>query len=1490
MNFLLITLFLLGPLLPPAPVASASAAPATVPPSYHILPPWALPYETSAAADTSRRADPPLPQAVLEPALARLLYPAPAPATAREEVRGAASSDMFLRVIVVLREQAEPEEAVGPTAAPSAAGARARIVAAKRALADRTQAPLRAYLDSARAAGLVEDYTPFWIFNGIALRAHPDVIRALAARPDVALIRRDHYRRWLPAEMHNAEMHNTEISDACLPNVPNPEPRTPNSEFRIPNSEPRTPDTEWNIAVVRAPEVWASLNIRGTGAVVAGMDTGVDWLHPALRFNYRGYNPHGPAVHEGNWFDPVTGSLYPIDDHGHGSHTLGTAVGGEGIGVAPGARWIAVKMLDRYGYGYDSWIHAGFQWLLAPGGDPARAPDVVNCSWGDENAASTVFQDDIRALRAAGLFVVFANGNHGPEPATVISPASLPEAFAVGASDPYDGVAYFSSRGPSPWGEVRPHVVAPGVSVRSALPGGTYGRMSGTSMATPHVAGLVALLRAVSPSLSITETAYFITSTAVPLSTTLPNNDSGWGRIDTFAAVSALMNAGMVQGTVRRAGDGAPLPGATVTATPRGGSGGGSATTDADGRYTLPLAPAVYDLTATAFAHEPATRHNVSVTVGSLITADFALTPLPTGTLQVFVTDASDGRPVTATVRVLDTPLEATAAVPVFTLPGSLYTLRARALGYYVVTATAAVTIGETTAVTLSLPPAPSVLLIDSGAWYYESQIAYYRQALDDLSLAYDEHIIRRIPDDVPTAEALQPYNVVVWSAPWDGPGYIGAQNAVTEYLSSGGNLFLSGQDIGFVDAVFPYYYRYLKSRLVADSSEVWRLDGLPDDLFASLTLTITGPGGADNQYFPDVVDTADPNAALPVLAYHEDGCGGLRVGVCLPYRALYLSFGFEAITDRETRREVMRRALDWLTAPPPAHGLELRPTAATAIGVPGTVVTHEIRIRNLGSDPVPDVMAATLQPGRWPARLSAPYLILPSCTSGTLVVSVTVPVNAGWDDRDVLTLTVRSVLSPALSATAVLTTKAPAPVLMVDDDRWYDQQEKYRAALDGAGVPYDLWETHPALGGGGTGGPPPDILRRYPIVVWWTGYDWFEPVSATEEEALREYLDGGGRLFLSAQDFLYYHAGGPLASRLGVLTCTEDVTPTLAAGVPEDSIGDGLGPWPLVYPAGYRNWSDEVFPMPGTAVVFRDQAGRGIGLARRGPAEATVFFPFPSEALPEEERPGVMERIVGWLSWLGRSSFVVDRGVVAPGESITFTLHLVNDGPQAAPAAFSATVPAELELVPGSLTGPATYDPDARRVGWAGALAPGDGLTVTWAAAVTTALPSGARVTQTVRLALSDQRIAFARWAVVRVDGPDLGPSALRFIPPVIRSGDLFTGLLVVENRGVGAASAAAVISLPLGMEPVAGSLAWEGDGAAETVTGGVRWEGPLAAGAAATVTWRMRAPATFLPALYGVAFLEDGAGGRWERRAWVEVRPWRMLLPLILKGVPAP
>ena len=1422
------------------------------------------------AADALPQQPPPT-QAVLEPDLARAL--------------AQADADEVLPVILVLREQVDPAQAV-LTAAP--AEARPRLVAALQSTATRSQASLRAYLSEAHAAGQVESYTPFWIFNGVAVRARSAIIPTLAARPEVAAVYLDHYRQWL---------NDLPIAYRLSP-IANPDP---NTQHAIRNTQYAV---EWNISRIHADQVWGSLSISGTGAVVAGMDTGVDWLHPALQANYRGYNPHGPANHVTSWYDATgLGALYPVDGHGHGTHTLGTAVGQGGIGVAPGARWIAVRVLNNEGYGYDSWIHAGFQWLLAPGGDPSQTPDVVNCSWGAQNGWLTTFQPDLQALRAAGIFAVFANGNYGPDPGTVTSPASLPEAFAVGASDPYDEMAYFSSRGPSPWGEIRPHVVAPGVTVRSSLPGGAYGVWNGTSMAAPHVTGIVALLRSVSPTISITHSAFVITSTARPLSTTLPNNDSGWGLVDAFAAVAAVTRPGYLSGRVTWEAAGTPIAGATVVATERDGAGGATAVTAADGIYRMALAPGTYDLTVSAFGYEPATASLITVTAGVTTVRDFALTALPFGILRGRITDAASGQPLTATVTVLGTPLEAMTHSYQFILPAGSYVLRARHLGHRVVTTTVAITVGQYTVADLALPPAPSILLVDSGPWYYDSHIGYYRQALDDLAYAYDEWPIRHLPGDVPQTSNLMPYDIVVWSAPQDAPGYIGAEGVITGYLSSGGRLLLSGQDVGFTDGGgggffwSRYYEDYLKARFVADDAPTRVLDGWAGDIFAGLTLTIAGPGGADNQDFPDVIAVADPDAAAPVLAYRGDGCGGIRAGTCLDYRTLYFSFGFEAINDRNARREVMARALAWLMADPPIVGLELSPTTQTRIGLPGTPVTYTLRLRHVGQGGITDTVSLALAGGAWPRQLSTPSLTLSPCATATVVVTVTVPLTAAWDARDAVTLTARSSLSPTLVVTALLTAKAPAPILLVDDDRWYEQEAQYEAALAANGFAYDIWTTHSATLQQGS--PPLEILQRYPIIVWFTGYDWYAPVTPAEEAALQTYLDSGGRLFLTSQDFLYYHEGPFVSDYLGVLTTTQDVTPTLATGVPEDLIGDRLGPYPLVYP--FRNWSDVVEPLPGVAVSFRDGARRGLALARsdltpsplhppsplplgegkggwggRGevtPAFKTLFFPFPFETLPEAARSQVMERIVGWLSWLGGSTFSANRSTASGGDTLTYTVTLHNDGPVVVTASLSNTLPVSLTLVPGSLTGPAAYDELTRRIAWQGALEAGAAVTVTYRAVVTQGLAAGTAISNVARIGLEEHAIRFDRAAVVRVDTPDLSPSLLECAPSTARPGSLVTCTLALVNAGpADALTVTAAISVSADIR---------------VLTETVRWNGPLAVGGRVTLTIPLRMPGepAYRP-LYSVAFLEDGVGGAWERPAWIIVEPFRYYFPLAFKN----
>ncbi|MCP4517648.1 MAG: S8 family serine peptidase, partial [Delftia sp.] len=477
---------------------------------------------------------------------------------------------------------------------------------------------------------------------------------------------------------------------------------------------------------------------------------------------------------------------------------------------------------------------------------------------------------------AAGIFVIFSSGNDGPNLRTVGSPASLPGSFAVGASDPDDEIASFSSRGPSPWGEVRPHVVAPGINVYSALSGGVYGEKQGTSMAAPHATGAVALMLSAQPDLSITRTAYILTSTAFPLSDVIPNNNMGYGLIDAYAAVALAANAGLISGTISGAGQ--PIAGAAIQAIPSQDVGGsalpGRATnSDASGHYKLFLGAGYYDLAISAFAHAPAQMHALAVITGATTTQDFDLTALPSGQVQGTVT-ALDGKAVSATVSALGAPVTATTdgGDYTLTLPVGDHTLEARALGYHVLTASVSVAADQVSHQHFVLSDTIHVLLVDGGSRYYDSQINYYRQALDDLHYAYDVKRVKHLPDATLAFTTFQPYDLLIWSAPSDSPGKVGAASALTAYLLDGGNLLLSGQEVANWDGdgkgYSAYYFDHVYSAYQSDNAPSRQIICLDDSAFGGLTLTIEGDGGADNQRWPDEIKVHDSDHASLACNY----------------------------------------------------------------------------------------------------------------------------------------------------------------------------------------------------------------------------------------------------------------------------------------------------------------------------------------------------------------------------------------------------------------------------------------------------------------------------------------------------------------------------------------------------------------------------------------------------------------------------------------------
>lgn len=391
------------------------------------------------------------------------------------------------------------------------------------------------------------EHRSFYIVNAIWVKAGREVALALAARSDVARIEGNPRIRNLEPVKLTPEEIQAAIDKANSPQAVEP-----------------------GVTYIRAPEVW-SQGFTGQGLVIGGQDTGVQWDHPALINHYRGWNGT-TASHDYNWHDSIhsgggvcgANSATPCDDDNHGTHTLGTAVGADSgtnqIGVAPGAKFIACRNMDQ-GNGTPATYLECFEFFLAPypvggttaQGDPSKAPDITTNSWGcpaSEGCSPGTLQAAVEAQRAAGIMPVIAAGNSGSACSTVVDPPSFYDAsYTIGAFSSSTGtIASFSSRGPvtaDGSNRRKPDITAPGVSVRSAVRGGGYSSFSGTSMATPHVAGAIALLWSARPELrhQIADTENIINDAAVDVSSTscsssgVPNNTYGFGRLDIKRAV-----------------------------------------------------------------------------------------------------------------------------------------------------------------------------------------------------------------------------------------------------------------------------------------------------------------------------------------------------------------------------------------------------------------------------------------------------------------------------------------------------------------------------------------------------------------------------------------------------------------------------------------------------------------------------------------------------------------------------------------------------------------------------------------------------------------------------------------------------------------------------------------------------------------------------------------------------------------------------------------
>jgi serine protease AprX len=467
------------------------------------------------------------------------------------EILARAAPDERIPVSIVLARQVPRGEVARIAASIRDRAARRRaIVGRLREEARLAQEPLLGFLAPAVAAGRAGGLRPLWISSIVGAELTPDLLRQVAARSDV-----DHVNYNPKREVF---LGPGASFDRGAPS---------------PSFGPGAGETECGVALMRAPEVWNDLGVTGGGAAVAVIDTGVCYTHPDIA-NQIWVNPGEDLDADGAVMDPDDengvdddgngfvddligwnfdlGNNDPGDGDGHGSHVAGTVAGdgtsGTRSGMAPDAKIMVLRVGVSFSDEVDVW--SAMQYAADNGANAIS----MSLGWPhSQNPDRSTWRNNCENTIDIGTAMVIAAGNEGSgnEPDNVRTPGDVPRVISVGATDCSDQIAGFSSRGPVTWqdvppwndhpyppGLVKPDVSAPGVDTVSHYFCSGYTLLSGTSMATPHVAGTVALMAAADPGLTHDEIKQVLQDTSVDLGPPGNDNAYGRGRVDAYEAVA----------------------------------------------------------------------------------------------------------------------------------------------------------------------------------------------------------------------------------------------------------------------------------------------------------------------------------------------------------------------------------------------------------------------------------------------------------------------------------------------------------------------------------------------------------------------------------------------------------------------------------------------------------------------------------------------------------------------------------------------------------------------------------------------------------------------------------------------------------------------------------------------------------------------------------------------------------------------------------------
>lgn len=777
---------------------------------------------------------------------------------------------------------------------------------------------------------------PLWLTNSVAVDVDDANMAALSARPDVKSVH-------------------------VLDKIPCPK------QVAAPVSAGDAGEFTWGLRQMHVPEIRALWGLTGKGVRVGHLDTGVKADHPDLAGKVLLFRDFTAARQS-----------QPYDPEGHGTHTAATIVGGNAsgrhIGVAPDAKLISARIFSAEGADPEE-ILAAMQWVVDPDGNPATddGAHLVSNSWGSDDLENRVFWEAVQRWVELGVFPCFAAGNNGP--GTVGVPGGYPHAFAVGAVGPdgqrWDG----SSQGPTHWDNqelVKPDIMAPGTEVLSAhAKGNGYQSLQGTSMACPHISGLIALMLEAKRDLKVDEIRKLLESTAVDMGEPGKDNTTGYGMVSPLRALAALVPSAQVSGVVSGP-DGQPVAGAEV-AFPRAKM---VVKTDGAGRFVAVLPPGAWSVVVNA-AGLAWGKAELTLAKGQKTSQDFHMKAATQGSLSGVVTGAEDPRPLKARVIVVGTdrkPVDTEPGTGAFALelPEGRHAVLVVAPGFAPSFHPAVeVSAGGSAKLDVALAPRPDVLVVDDD----ESDLLerYYTEALAATGKSFTVWETRKL-GDVPR-DLLLAYPLVVWQTGFDYQTGItpSEQELIRAYLESGGHLYLAAQ----VAAVALRDTDFLAKTLHARFDGMIRreggftvppIEGLRGDPIADgITFRLNAKGSQENQEFPTMVGPASASASsIATYVAMVDparpdmtppaGSAGIRVDTGT-YKLVYTGFGLDGISKKEVRATFLGRILAWLA--PSAEN------AAARVALVDARRTQLAAVRNPLADEYADTTALLMDHAR---------------------------------------------------------------------------------------------------------------------------------------------------------------------------------------------------------------------------------------------------------------------------------------------------------------------------------------------------------------------------------------------------------------------------------------------------------------------------------------------------------------------------------------------